>query len=267
MIESDRSERRPVPLGIIGMVHLLPLPGSHRWAGSMDRVIERATADADALVAGGVDAILVENYGDAPFFPRDVPPETVASVTAAVAAIAARTALPLGINVLRNDAAAALAIAAATGGTFMRVNVHTGGMYTDQGWLEGEAAATLRLRERLAPGVAILADVLVKHATPPPGAELVRAARDAWERGWADALVVSGPGTGEAADIEDVRRIKRALPDALVLVASGIQPETIRATLREADGVIVGSALEVDGVAGRPVDPERVRRLVTAARS
>jgi uncharacterized protein len=250
------------------MVHVLPLPGSPRWTGSMADVLDRARADAAALADGGVDAVLVENYGDSPFLSGPVPAETVAALTAAVVAVAevaGRADLPVGVNVLRNDAAAALAIATATGASFIRVNVHTGGMLTDQGWIEGDAAGTLRLRQRLGSPVAILADVMVKHAVAPPGLDLTTAAREAWERGWADALIVSGAATGEPTDLEDVRRLRGLLPGARILVGSGVRAETVGAALREADGVIVGSALQVDGVAGRPVDPARVRRLVEAA--
>jgi uncharacterized protein len=248
------------------MVHLLPLPGSHRWAGSMTAVLDRARADAHALASGGVGALLVENFGDSPFFAGPVPPETVAALTAAVVAVAEAAELPIGVNVLRNDAAAALGIAAATGCAFIRVNIHTGGMHTDQGWIEGGAASSLRLRERLDPRVAILADVMVKHAVPPAGLDLITAARESWVRGWADALVVSGAGTGEPAALADVGRIRRVLPDAPILVGSGVVADTVREVLEEADGVIVGSDLRVDGLAGQPVDPARVRRLVAAAR-
>lgn len=232
----------------------------------MARVVGRARSDALALAAGPVDALLVENYGDSPFHAGAVPAETVAALTAAVVAVRAAVDLPVGVNVLRNDAAAALAIAAATGASFIRVNVHTGGMYTDQGWIQGGAAVTLRLRERLAPDVAILADVMVKHASPPPGLDLQRAARDAWERGWADALIVSGGGTGEPTSVEDVRRVKAAVPVAVVLVGSGVTAGAVQEVLALADGAIVGSALQHDGVAGSPVDPRRVRDFVDAVR-
>jgi uncharacterized protein len=259
-------DRRASPRGIIGMIHLLPLPGAPRWGGSMDAVVRRALADADALSRGPVDAILVENFGDSPFHPGPVPPETVAALSAAVAAVRGATSLPVGVNVLRNDAAAALAIAAATGASFIRVNVHTGGMYTDQGWIQGDAAATLRSRQRLAPGVAILADVLVKHAAPPPGLDLARAARDAWERGHADALVVSGAGTAEPTDLEDVRTVRTLLPGAPTLVGSGVTEATLAAALATADGVIIGAALQAEGRPGNAVDGERVRRMVAAGR-
>lgn len=271
------THRRGAPSGVIGMVHLLPLPGAPRWAGELAAVLHRATDDAHALRDGGVDAVLIENYGDVPFHPGAVEPVTIAAMTRAVAAVQRVVDLPIGVNVLRNDAAGALAIAAATGASFIRVNVHTGGMHTDQGWIEGRAAETLRLRQRLAPEVAILADVLVKHATPPPGVELADAARDTWHRGLADALIVTGPATGAATDLERVRVVREAVPDAPVLVGSGVTAETVGSALDAArgggeagggfaGGVIVGSAIEEDGVAGRPVDAERVRRLMERAR-
>lgn len=259
-------DRRAPPRGIIGMIHLLPLPGAPRWGGNMEAVVRRARADARALADGPVDAILVENFGDSPFHPGPVPPETVAALAVAVSAVRDTTSLPVGVNVLRNDAAAALAIAAATGCSFIRVNVHTGGMFTDQGWIQGDAAATLRSRERIAPATAILADILVKHAAPPPGLDLPRAARDTWERGLADALVISGAGTAEPTDLEDARAVRNLLPEATTLVGSGVTEATIRDALAAADGVIMGSALQCDGGPGNAVDAQRVRRVVQQGR-
>jgi membrane complex biogenesis BtpA family protein len=249
------------------MVHLTPLPGAPRWAGPLATFLERAVTDARSLREGGVDAVIVENYGDAPFHAQRVEAVTVAAMARAVAAIIDAVDCPVGVNVLRNDAAAALAIAAATGAHFIRVNVHTGGMFTDQGWIEGRASESLRLRERLAPSVAIMADVMVKHATPPAGVDLADAARDAWHRGLADALIVSGNATGGATDPEDVQAVRRAVPEAPLFVGSGVTADTVRRTLDGVHGVIVGSALEADGRAGEPVDPARVRALMEAARA
>lgn len=253
-------ERKP----LIGMVHLLPLPGSPRWGGSMDAVVDQALADADALAFGGMDGILVENFLDAPFHAESVPAETVAAMTRVVTAVVARSPVPVGVNVLRNDAHAALGIAVATGASFIRVNVHTGVMWTDQGVIQGRAADTLRLRATLAGNVAILADVLVKHATPPPGLEPEQAAADTWSRGLADALVVTGSGTGRPTDLQALAPTRRGAPDAPVLVGSGVTPETVAATLAVADGAIVGTSLTRTGRAGSGVDGEKVRALVAA---
>src|SRR2546425_10647923 len=72
---------------LIGMVHLPPLPGSPRWDGSMERAITAAVTDATVLIEGGMDALLVENYGDVPFTPGRVEPSTVAAMAVIVAAI------------------------------------------------------------------------------------------------------------------------------------------------------------------------------------
>ena len=244
------------------MVHLLPLPGATRYGGSMQQVLERGVRDAQALAQGGVDGIIVENYGDAPFYPETVPPATISALTLAVAEITRTVALPVGVNVLRNDAAAALSIATVTGAQFIRVNVHTGAMFTDQGWLSGRAFETLRLRTALGSSVAIYADVLVKHAVPPVGLNIEDAARDAFLRGGADALIVSGAATGAATDIEDARRVRRVLPDVPLWVGSGVTADNIVALMGVADGVIVGSAFQKGGQAGSEVVTDQVRRLV-----
>ena len=232
----------------------------------MDAVVDRAMADAEALTAAGFHGLMVENYSDVPFFGGSVPPETVAALTAVASRIVAATDVPVGINVLRNDAHAALAIAVAVGARFVRVNVHTGSMFTDQGLLAGRAAHTLRLRRSLEADVAILADVHVKHAVPPAGASLENSAADAWHRGLADALVVTGTGTGHPTDRTDADAVKRAVPEASVFVGSGVTVEYVGSYLRTVDGLIVGSAVMHDGRAGAGVDPERAHAFMDAAR-
>ena len=259
-------EARP----LVGMVHLLPLPGSPRWGGSMEAVLDRALRDAEALLAGGMDALLVENFGDVPFRPGPVEPWTTAAMTRAVEAVRGvagdADGAPVGVNVLRNDAATALGVAAATGAAFVRVNVHTGVAFSDQGVLTGRADETLRDRRSLGASVAIVADVHVKHATPPAGSQLEDAARDARHRGLADVLVVTGRATGTAAAGDDLRRVREAVPDAPLWVGSGVTPERAPALRDAADGFIVGSWLHRDGAVGRGIDRDRVARLVDAFR-
>jgi uncharacterized protein len=245
---------------IIGMIHLLPLPGAVGHPG-MAAVLDAALRDAEALSEGGVHGIMIENFGDAPFYPDGVPPETVAAVTRAIDAVRPLTSLPLGVNVLRNDARAALGIAAATGAAFIRVNVHTGAMLTDQGWISGRAHETVRVREALRCPAAILADIMVKHAVPPAGLAIGAAARDTVHRGHADAVIVSGVATGAAADIERVRQV-RASVDCPLLIGSGLDSGNAATLLAVADGAIVGSAFQRDGRAGGRIEPDRVRALM-----
>ena len=251
---------------LIGMVHLLPLPGSPRWGGSMAEVLDRAAADARALAEAGFAGVLVENFLDAPFFGGAVPSVTVSAITVAVTHVASAVDCPLGVNVLRNDVVAALGIATATGARFVRANVHTGSMWTDQGLIEGRANETLRLRQALGADIAILADVHVKHATPPVGSKLESSARDTWHRGLADALVVSGQGTGQSTKLGDVLTVRKAVPEATLLVGSGLTLAQGPELLAAADGAIVGTSIMNDERPGAGIDPGRAAAFVRALR-
>ena len=255
------------PKLLIGVVHLWPLPGSPRWRGDVESLVEFAVNDARAYERGGAHALFVENFGDVPFTKGTVAPETLAAMTAAGRAIRQAVRLPIGFNVLRNDACAALALCAICGGTFIRVNVHTGAMLTDQGLIEGNAYDTLRYRQRICSSAQIFADVHVKHAVPLGNWTIEDAARDTVERGLADALIVSGAGTGLAADLADVERVRRTCPAAKILLGSGVTLQNVRDFLPNADGLIVGSSLKAAGRLSNPVDPKRVAALVRALRA
>jgi membrane complex biogenesis BtpA family protein len=183
-----------------------------------------------------------------------------------VAEVRRSVRLPVGVNVLRNDAPAALAVAAATGAAFIRVNVLAGTMQTDQGPISGRAAEVARLRATLGVPAQVLADVFVKHAVPPPGLTLEQAAIDTWERAGADGLIVSGAGTGRETSLDDPRRVKAAAPGAPVYAGSGVTADSVGAVLQVADGIIVGTALKREAVTTAPVDPSRARAFTAAAR-
>lgn len=247
---------------LIGVIHLPPLPGSPRWRGDIEKVLESAVNDAMAYERGGAHAVFIENFGDIPFTKSSVPPETIAAMAAAGRAVRAAVKLPIGFNVLRNDARAALALCAACRGDFIRVNVHTGAMLTDQGIIEGAAYETLRYRERLCPAVQIFADVHVKHAVPLGPLSIEQAARDTLDRGLADALIISGTGTGHAAEVSDLEKVRRACPSAKILLGSGVTVENVASYAAAADGYIVGSSLKKNGKLSNPVDAKRVAALV-----
>ncbi len=251
---------------VIGMVHLRALPGSPRWDGDIAAVVRAGLDDARALAEGGVDALLVENHGDVPFTAGRVDAATVAGMSVAVAEIRRHLSIPVGINVLKNDVHSGLAVASATGAGFVRVNVHVGAVAADQGILQSEAHDTLRYRRLLGLPIRILADVQAKHGMPLAPVPIELEARDCFHRGLADALVVSGAATGEPTPMTDLKRVRGAVPEAPILVGSGATSETIAELLSVADGVIVGTSIKRDGVLTNPVDVERVRRLVAAAR-
>ncbi len=251
---------------LIGMIHLLPLPGSPRYDGSRQRILERALYDAEILAETGFDAVLIENYGDIPFAKEDAGRHVVAEMALIACRLKERHGLPFGVQVLRNDAKASIAVAAASGAAFVRINVHTGTMLTDQGIIEGNAHDTLRYRESIgAHDVAILADVHVKHATPLGAESFESALRDTVHRGLADAVIVSGSGTGMKTDPALVEKAAR-LCDVPIYVGSGADDTSMDELFTRAHGVIVGTSLKEGGVTQAPVDAERCRRFVEAAR-
>jgi membrane complex biogenesis BtpA family protein len=249
---------------LVGVIHLRPLPGSPGYEGDLAQIASSAARDAHALADAGFEAIIVENYGDAPFVPGTVEPITVAAMTRC--ALAVRVAAPmvaLGINVLRNDAQAALAVAAATGASFIRINVHVGARLTDQGVVQGMAHQTLRTRRALGlDGVKLLCDVDVKHSAPLAPRPLQEEAHDLTLRGHADAVLVTGSGTGRSVALPDLDLVLRAV-EAPVLVASGVTEATLP-QVRRAHGVIVGSCLRQGGQAGLPVDPALAKSFADA---
>lgn len=253
---------------LIGVVHLPALPGAPLSELAMPELRERVARDVGALAEAGFDAVLIENFGDIPFLKGPVGPETIACM-AVLAEVARReSGLPLGVNVLRNDAVGALAIALATDARFVRVNVLVGARVTDQGIIEGAAAALLRARRAMGSrDVKIVADIDVKHSAPLGVGSLARTldeARDAVSRGMADALVVTGAHTGGAPDETLLAALREALPHTPRWVGSGALPETLDSWLDRADAVIVGSALRADGRAGGPIDSARAKHFVAA---
>ncbi|MES9875189.1 MAG: BtpA/SgcQ family protein [Candidatus Sedimenticola sp. PURPLELP] len=251
---------------VIGMVHLAPLPGSPRYDANLNWVQERALKDAQILAQGGVDAMIIENFGDVPFYPGRVPQHVVAHMTAIAALIRQQTDLPLGINCLRNDGLSALAVAHAVGAEFIRVNVLTGARVADQGIIQGIAHELLRERDLLrARGIHIMADVDVKHSSAlgerRPLAEDVM---DLVRRGMADGVVVSGGGTGLPTDITQVEEVKAVVGDVPVFVGSGVNETTAKEFSRVADGMIVGTNTKREGIASNPVELERVQALMSA---
>jgi uncharacterized protein len=260
----DLNQIFKTPNPIIGVVHLLPLPTSPRWGGDLKTVIDRAEQEATALASGGVHGIMVENFFDAPFPKEGVDPAVVSAMSLVVQRLMQMVTLPIGINVLRNDARSAMAIATCVQAQFIRVNVLTGVMATDQGVIEGRAHELLRYRRELGSDVKILADVLVKHARPLGTPNLTTAVQETIERGLADAVILSGWATGSPPSLEDLELASAAARGTPVFIGSGASWENIPQLIQAADGVIVSSSLKRKGQIEQPIDPNRVGQFVEA---
>jgi len=255
---------------IIGMVHLMPLPGSPGYGGyGMEAIIDQALRDAKALVEGGIDGVMVENMWDLPYYVGDeVPPEEIAAQTVAAKQVVRAVSVPVGINVIHNGGRVTLSIASAVGAKFIRVCAYTGALVWDTGEFDrGVAADLLRFRRNLrAEHIKIFADVCKKHAVMFPGIDLET--HVAWTDFYlADAIIVTGKMTGLPARLEEVKRAKEIAPNCPVLVGSGTNKDNITKFLRYADGAIVGTSLKEKGIAQNPVSVQRVKEYIRAVRS
>jgi membrane complex biogenesis BtpA family protein len=253
---------------LVGVIHLPPLAGapcSQHYSPSelLQRAGYQAVQEAQLFAQAGFDGVILENFGDAPFYPTQVPPETVASMGIIAAAVREAVSIQVGINVLRNDARSALAIAAVTGCDFIRVNVLGGVVATDQGWIEGDAAFILRERERFKVPVAILADVHVKHGITFSSLDLGMAIEETGFRSLANAVIITGRTTGRSVDMESLQvASKKAREIGMPLyVGSGVRSSQLKEIRPWVDGVIVSSALRKKGMAGEKLDSRRVNEM------
>ncbi len=247
---------------IIGVLHLLPLPGAPRFDGNTRRIVERALTDADALVAGGVDAVLIENFGDTPYFPTQVPRETIAWMSRIGGLIRQKWELPLGVCVLRNDGRASLAVAHSIDAQFIRVCILGSPRVTDQGLIEGNAYKLVRDRRRLGADIKIFADVDIKHSYPLSASySLAADATDLVIRSHADILIVTGPATGAPIADLDLSAL-RGVANVPVFVGSGVTVENIKRLSRAANGFIVGTSLKQSKQPDAAVDVNKVRAVV-----
>lgn len=260
-----RSIFGPIPKVIIGVIHSKPLPGSPHYRGEpLENVYRFAVDEGLRYQEGGVHGLIVENAWDIPFAkPGDLGLETAAVMSAMAAQVRHAVDLPVGINVLANGVECALAVAKATGATFVRANQWVNAYVANEGFVEGAAPRATRYRTWLqAQDIAIFADVHVKHGSHAivgdrPLSEQVRDA----EFFDADVLIATGQRTGGETERDEIEAIKESahLP---VLVGSGITANNARQLLSVADGAIVASSLKEGGVWWNAVSVDRVKRLL-----
>ncbi|PZD60718.1 BtpA family membrane complex biogenesis protein [Pantoea ananatis] len=255
---------------VIGVIHCDPFPGTPKYRGkSVSAIIERALRDAENYILGGVHGLIVENHGDIPFSkPENIGPETPALMAVITEKVRERFGVPLGINVLANAALPAFATALAGGADFIRVNQWANAYIANEGFIEGAAAKALRYRSQLrAEHIRVFADSHVKHGSHAIVAdrsiqELTRDV-DFFE---ADAVIATGQRTGDSATLDEIDEIRTATALPL-LVGSGVTPANVCQILGRTQGVIVASALKVDGVWWNDVDRERVKHFMAVAQA
>jgi hypothetical protein len=258
--------RRPA---LIGMVHVPALPGTLRNRLSAPAIVDQAVAEAHILADSGYDAAIIENMHDVPYLRRDVGPEVVATMTAIACAVRASTSLPLGIQILAGANRAAIAVAQASGATFIRAEGFVFASVADEGILdEADAGPLFRYRRQIAAeGVKVLCDIRKKHSAHSLTADVTL---EDWARAatffGADGLVVTGRQTGDPVRIQDAQGVRNVstLP---VLIGSGVTPENLASLAPFTDAFIVGTWIKHGGRWDEPVAADRAKALVGSLRS
>jgi membrane complex biogenesis BtpA family protein len=249
---------------LIGMVHLLPLPGSPFETGQGPAgILDAARRDLDALLDAGFDAVSISNEGDRPYA-TSIPIEQVAVFTHVLSRLTASLGVPFGCGMLI-DPKASLAVARAVSADFIRLSLGT--MVGSYGVLTEDPAEILRYRRAIgAEGVALYLNLSPHFSTTldsRPLGEIVATTAFLCEP---DAIQVHGAGAGIPPTMEAVLEVREAVPGTPVIVASGVTADTVGAVLEHADGVIVGTSLKHGGRIWNPVDPVRAKAFVDAAR-
>jgi len=252
---------------VIAMAHIGAMPGAplHDAEGGLDKLIDDVARDVEHLQDGGVDAIMFGNENDRPYLLRATP-ESIAAMTAVVTAVKPQLEVPFGVNYLW-DPTASVAIAVATGATFVR-EIFTGVFASDMGVWAPDCATPVRLRRNLGrPDLKLLFNINAEFAFPLDQRPIELRARSAVFSSLADAIAVSGPLTGQPVDASDLRKVAEAVPEVPVLANTGVNVDNVRDILSVASGCVIGTHLKVGGDTWNPVDPDRVRRFMDVVKS
>lgn len=247
---------------IIGMVHLDALPGTPLYNADrgIDGIIANARADLAALQDNGVDSVMFGNENDRPYS-LSAPQESVASMSAIVSALRPALRVPFGVNYLW-DPKASVAIAVATRADYVR-EIFTGVYASDMGLWTPDAENAARLRRNLGrPDLKFLFNVNAEFAAALDTRPIGLRARSAVFSSLADAILVSGPLTGDPVEASALREVREAVRAVPVFANTGVNHDNVDAILSLADGCVVGTHFKVEGNTWNKVDGARVRRFM-----
>lgn len=250
---------------VIGMIHLLPLPGSPHHKNSMKEIESAALHDLHALENGGANAAIIENFGDIPYTTQ-VSVVTFAAMCSIATKIAERASIPLGINIQYNCVEYEWALACAIGAKFIRVEAFVENRAGAHGVVYATAAELMRLKALYPSETMIFADINAKHTTPLTNQPISLSVKEAIECG-ADALILTGTRTGVNPCIEDIVEVKELTSDTPILLGSGINMANAAKYYESADGAIIGSSLKEDGDVFKRIDESRVKFFMKAVGS
>ena len=250
---------------VIAMVHFPALPGAPLYDGDggMDSIVDVVKKDVAALQEAQVDGIMFCNENDRPY-EFAVGPSTVAAMSYVIGRVKEMVSVPYGVDILW-DPVAAVALAHAVGASFVR-EVFTGTYDSDMGLWQSRAAEAVRLRAQLGDTnrVALLFNVSAEFASPLGRRSVAEIARSVAFSSLPDGICVSGPMTGNAVESRELDEVKKLVISTPIFVNTGVREDNVAEYLSIADGVIIGTALKMQGQTFNPVDVGRACKFMAA---
>ena len=252
---------------VIAMAHIGAMPGSPLYdsKSGMNKLIDDVCADIENLQQGGVDAIMFGNENDRPYLLKATP-ESIAAMTTIVTTAKAILNVPFGVNYLW-DPTASVAIGVATGASFVR-EIFTGVFASDMGIWAPDCATPARLRSNLdSPDMKLLFNINAEFAHSLDQRPIELRAESAVFSSMADAILVSGPITGQPADASDLRKVAETLTDIPVFANTGVNLDNVYDVMSVASGCVIGTHFKIDADTWKAVDRDRVKRFMDVVNS
>ncbi len=258
------SEIFPKEFSVIGMIHLLAMPGTPLYRGSVQEILDKAMQEASIYVKADIDALMIENMHDVPYLKRDAVGDEVATTMTIIAhELRKEYSLPIGIQILAGANIKALCTAKSSSLDFIRCEGFVFGHLADEGYIDSDAGQLLRYRKQIdADNILIFSDIKKKHSAHAISSDvdIVETAKAAaFFR--SDGLIVTGNATGQAADLEELQAIQENV-ELPILVGSGIDAENILTYRPFCDAVIVGSYFKKQGYWANDLEERRIEVLL-----
>jgi predicted TIM-barrel enzyme len=203
---------------IIGMIHLNASAG--------ETVLQRAKKEIDIYLKHGVYPLIENYFGDV----NDCKEVLAWMQKAHPEAI-------YGINIL-GDYHKAFLLAKQYGAKFIQIDSVCGHLTPKDDLTYAEKLAEVRQTV----DVVLLGGVRFKYQSVNSGRTVAEDLQLATAR--CDAIVCTGEGTGLATPLKKVAEFKQTLGDFPVIVGAGVTIDTLPDTIRQSEGVIVGSWLK-----------------------
>lgn len=247
---------------VIGMVHLLPLPGNPAYGNNKDELVANALDDAHRLIDSGVDAIMLENFSDWPQYSTEIPLEAYSVMLNVATRIKEFCPIPFGVNIEMNAFVQEWAMAYACNADFIRVEAFVDNRAGSFGYIEACSTPLAKLMKDYPSDTMLFTDVHTAETYGVPEVAINELAGNAINHD-ASAVIVTENDQSKKITVDDVKSMREAIGDFPILVGSGVKPDNVLDYLEYANGVIVGRGFKT----GDRIDTNLVKEFMDVVRS